>query len=95
MYPRTIKRHKDQINHFISFIKNGTIPIAISKNGNLSPGTIDNEHYQHFFVTLDNLVQGIRKDLQVVDGDIDQMIESFIKIEYDKFKLIKDPNPVD
>lgn len=59
------------------------------------------DHYQanigplDAFVTLDHLVQAIRRDLSVVEGDVQATIESFVSIPYDRFRLIKDPNVVD
>ena len=48
-----------------------------------------------YFVSLDDLVQGIREDLSVVEGDVSDRLESFVQFAYDQYKLIKDPNIVD
>jgi hypothetical protein len=59
------------------------------------------EHFeQHMgpissFVTLDMLVQAIRRDLSVVEGDVQATIERFVGIQYDRFHMIKDPNVID
>lgn len=59
------------------------------------------EHYEknigslHGFISLDDLVQAIRNDLSVVEGDVSNVLEKFVNIQYDRFKMIKDPNNVD
>lgn len=47
-----------------------------------------------YFVSLDELIQGIRYDLAVVEGNIKHDLELFIRTEYDKYKLISRPNVV-
>ncbi|HRE57848.1 MAG TPA: hypothetical protein PLW09_08490 [Candidatus Kapabacteria bacterium] len=47
------------------------------------------------FVSLDELVQAIRRDLSVVDGDVSKVLEVFVDMKYDCFKMIKNPNNVD
>ena len=46
-------------------------------------------------MSLDNLVQLIREDLSVVEGDIQEMLEHFVELPIDKFHLMKNPNVVD
>ena len=48
-----------------------------------------------YFVSLDELIQAMRKDLDVVQGDISNEIEHFILLPYDAKKLISDPNKID
>ena len=48
-----------------------------------------------YFVSVDDVVQAIREDLSVVSGDVENMLEGFVMLEYDKFNMIKDPNKVD
>ena len=47
------------------------------------------------FVSLDQIVQAIRDDLQVVEGDISGKIQQFMEIGYDPKKLIRHPNSVE
>lgn len=47
------------------------------------------------FVSLDDLVQAIRDDLSVVEGDVSNLLEKFVNIQYDRFNMIKDPNTID
>jgi hypothetical protein len=63
--------------------------------------TKQKEHYEQNigslenFVTLDDLVQGIRKDLSVVDGDVSKLLERVVSVKYDAYQMIKDPNVID
>ena len=66
--------------------------LASSKYGMTSDPTSDVISY---FVSLDDLMQGIRNDLDVVEGDIKRRVEHFVKIGYDHFKIMKNPNIVD
>ena len=47
------------------------------------------------FVSLDELVQAIRTDLSVVDGDVSKVLEAFVDMKYDCYRMIKNPNIVD
>ncbi len=47
------------------------------------------------FVSLDQLVQAIRHDLSVVEGDVSETIERYVGIPFDRFRMVKDPNVVD
>ena len=48
-----------------------------------------------YFLSLDELIQGIRSDLAVVEGDISRNVEHFVRIGYDQLKMMKEPNIVD
>ena len=48
-----------------------------------------------FFVSLDEILQGMRRDLAVVDGDISTNVGHFIMTRYDELSLIKNPNVID
>ncbi len=48
-----------------------------------------------YFVSLDDLIQGIRDDLAVVQGDVHKEIEHFICIPYNHSSLIQSPSLVD
>ena len=52
-------------------------------------GSIEN------FVSLDELVQAIRRDLSVVEGNVSKVLEQFVDMKYDCYKMIKNPNLVD
>lgn len=62
---------------------------------------IQREHYEKTFgdmsnfTTLDDLVQAIRSDLSIVDGNVSKTLERFVSMPYDPYKMIKDPNYVD
>jgi hypothetical protein len=53
------------------------------------------KYLSSFFISLDNLIQGVREDLAVVEGDIKSSVENFISCKYDKLGLFKKPNVVD
>jgi len=46
-------------------------------------------------VSLDNIIQAMRIDLAVVEGDVRQEIEHFVRTPYDKHGLMSHPNRVD
>ena len=48
-----------------------------------------------YFVSLDDLIQGMRADLAVVEGDISKKIEKCVMVAYDEANLIADPNVID
>jgi hypothetical protein len=48
-----------------------------------------------YFVTLDQVIQAMRDDLNVVEGDIAENVEHFVLTPFDGRKMIKDPNRVD
>jgi len=48
-----------------------------------------------YFLSLDELIQGIRNDLSVVDGDIRQSVEHFVRINYNEFGFMEIPSIVD
>ncbi len=47
-----------------------------------------------YFVSLDELIQGIRHDLAVVEGNIEHNLELFTCTEFDKHNLMSRPNIV-
>jgi hypothetical protein len=48
-----------------------------------------------YFVNLDQVIQAIRDDLNVMEGDIAENVEHFVLTPFDVRKMIKDPNRVD
>ena len=54
----------------------------------------DTDKLDKVFVSLDDLIQGIRTDLDVVPGDIHYLIEAFSERKYDNAKLIQTPSRI-
>lgn len=89
----------EQIEHFSKFVDselNMNDPIgsklAVCKY-NLALPVSGNE--MDYFVSLDDCIQMIRKDLAVVEGNVRKDIEHFVRTEIDKYNIMKDPNVVD
>lgn len=107
LYSRSMRGK--QVVHFVEMVnaakaRRGERGDASDRQGYLSlikrkrlflAGAISEENFNRFFVSLDDLVQGIRQDLAVVDGNIEDMLEQFVQLPYDSFKLIRDPNTID
>ena len=95
MYERSLTQI--QRNSFVDMVKSGELKLALSKRIQKEfPENNDlNQNLEWYFVTLDDLVQAMRKDLSVVDGNIRSMIDNFVSPKYDHKKMIKDPNFVD
>ncbi len=91
MYPRSM--NKKQINHFVKYFKKHENFLANIYQKLETP--LGEETFEDYFISLDNLVQLIREDLSVVEGDIQEMLEHFVEMPVDKFKLMRDPNIVD
>ncbi len=91
LYPRSME--KNQIVHFVNYFnKHPEFLASIYKDLKMP---LSEETFKDYFVSLDNLVQLIREDLSVVEGDIQEMLEHFVEMPMDKFGLMKDPNVVD
>ena len=89
-----------QIDHFFHLIESGKKEesaeksfLANSKFLLKEPVTRDNANY--YFVSLDELIQAMRHDLNVVKGDIKEEIEHFVRLPYDGHHQICDPSIVD
>lgn len=79
-----------QREHFLGFIqKNGLI--SESKKKYIS----DLNDFEKMFVTIDDLIQGIREDLNVVEGNIKESISKFVSIPIDKYSMKRNPNIID
>ncbi len=99
LYYRSMINNSGQKEHFESIVAE-----ELKKN-NASDSFLANSKYQlkipasgnaeKYFVALDDLVQAMRRDLNVVDGDIKREIEHFVRLPYDKHKMITNPNLVD
>jgi len=84
---------KKQIEHFVQFFNENRNYLSFDYAAIKEPLTIEN--FEEYFVSLDNIIQLIREDLSVVEGDIEALIENFVQMPMDKFKLMKNPNIVD
>lgn len=88
----------DQREHFIRFVAYAitkdkhTSRLAFNKH-NL--GIDPHSDPEAFFLSLDELIQGVRSDLAVVEGDIKRSVENFVQFGYDHFRMMKEPNIVD
>jgi len=87
-----------QRQHFARFVENEVTQepfvslLAYGKQGlDVNPKT----NPEAYFLSLDELIQGIRSDLAVVEGNIRHSVEHFVSVGYDQFRMIKDPNMVD
>ncbi len=91
LYPRSMT--KKQIVHFVDYFnKHNEYLALIYKNLEIH---LEEDTFDEYFVSLDNVVQSIREDLSVVEGDIQEMLEHFVEMPMDKFGLMKNPNVVD
>ncbi len=91
LYPRSMT--KKQINHFVKYFNKHNEYLALIYKDIEKP--LEEDTFVEYFVSLDNVVQSIREDLSVVEGDIQEMLEHFVEMPIDKFKLMKNPNIVD
>ena len=79
-------RKKKQRNSFLASGK-----YDLPKDTKLS----DDVALKKYFLSLDELVQGMRKDLGVVEGDIERNIDLFMNIPYNHAGTISSPNIID
>ncbi len=58
---------------------------------------MSDEYARKMFISLDDVVQALRHDLSVVQGNINvhHLLEAFVQLPYDPYHLIRDPNLVD
>lgn len=80
------------------------VVVQLKSYGVLYARSMTEKQLEHFrknadfngqFVSLDQLVQAIRHDLSVVDGNITETIESYVGIPFDRYRMVKNPNVVD
>ena len=86
-----------QKEHFIGNVEKG-LPVDYASSW-LAQSKYDHnktpkEDPDFYFMSLDEVVQSMRTDLDVVEGVIMNNIETFVSIGYDEFHMIKDPNKV-
>lgn len=55
----------------------------------------DLHNFDNLFVTIDDLLQGIREDLDVVEGNIKADVSRFVSMPIDKYKMKRNPNIID
>jgi len=91
LYPRSMT--KKQIVHFVDYFNKHNEYLALIYKNLKTP--LEEDTFDEYFISLDNVVQSIREDLSVVEGDIQEMLEHFVEMPMDKFKLMKNPNIVD
>ena len=91
LYPRNMD--KDQVFHFVKYFNKHHDFLSSIYQDIKTP--LDENNFEDYFVSLDNLVQLIRDDLSVVEGDIQEMLEHFVDMPIDKFEMIRMPNIVD
>ncbi len=84
LYPRSMSN--TQIEHFINFISKNDI-LSVNKRH----CEIDKSNFNKLFVTIDDLLQGIRNDLNVVEGNIKESVSKFLSIPIDQFKMKRNP----
>jgi hypothetical protein len=88
LYPRSM--NEKQREHFTDLIqKNGLI--SETKKRYVS----DTKDFEKIFVTIDDLIQGIREDLNVVEGNIKEYVSKFVSMPIDKFSMKRNPNIID
>jgi len=84
----------DQRRHFADFVRDEISGdrencfLAKEKTGNINEPIT-------YFVTLDEIVQGMREDLSVVEGAVQDRLEYFVVLSYNKYGLIRNPSIVD
>ena len=88
LYPRSM--NEKQREHFTDLIqKNGLI--SETKKRYVS----NTKDFEKIFVTIDDLIQGIREDLNVVEGNIKEYVSKFVSMPIDKFSMKRNPNIID
>ncbi|MBN1182678.1 MAG: hypothetical protein JXB49_10350 [Bacteroidales bacterium] len=90
VYPRSM--NEKQIQHFIEYFDQNHHHLSITKKHLKSQKHIG---FNDLFIALDEVIQGIRTDLSVVEGDIEEMLGHFIELPVNKYKLFDNPNLVD
>ena len=82
--------NEKQREHFTDLIqKNGLI--SETKKRYVS----NTKDFEKIFVTIDDLIQGIREDLNVVEGNIKEYVSKFVSMPIDKFSMKRNPNIID
>jgi hypothetical protein len=88
LYPRSMSA--GQRMHYIALLQNASF-LCQGKNRQ----KIALENFDGLFVTLDDLLQGIREDLDVVEGNIKADVSRFVSMPIDSFGMKRNPNIID
>jgi len=88
IYPRSMSL--EQRKHFINYFSKNEL---LSINKQRIPVTMEN--FEKLFVKIDEVIQAIRFDLNVVEGDIKEGVSKFISIRIDPEKMTRNPNIID
>lgn len=88
LYPRSMS--EKQREHFIDLIQSNGL-ISETKKRHVS----NTKDFEKIFVTIDDLIQGIREDLNVVEGNIKEYVSKFLSMPIDKFSMKRNPNIID
>ncbi len=83
---------KEQQRHFVMYFTNNPQFISEIKRRKTK---INIDNFDSFFITIDDLLQGIREDLNVVEGDIKMSLSHFLFLKIDNESMIKNPNLID
>ena len=89
----------NQIAHFVKFVEHERAKLdphdsSLSLEKTLLSLDV-RDNVDAYFVSLDEVVQQIRTDLNVVHGDVRQEVEHFVCTPYNVYDMIKRPNYVD
>lgn len=88
LYPRSMR--PKQIDHYINFfIENDLLSNSKKRH------QVNSDNFEKLFVSIDDLLQEIREDLNVVEGDIKKCVTGFVSMPIDKFKMKRNPNIID
>ena len=83
-----------QRRHFIDFI-NANKDMGFEFKQHHLKNNSGMHHSAAYFVSIDDVVQAMREDLSVVEGDVENLLERFIEIKYNHYLMMKPPNVVD
>lgn len=79
------KMDKEQIGLFAELVqddkKKSSVESILSRSNQRMSKPVE-DHTHEYFVTLDNVIQGMREDLAVVEGNVQQEIEHFVRTPF-------------
>lgn len=88
LYSRSMD--KEQRNHFV---------VMLQRDSSLCQGKgrqkLEVGNFENLFVTIDDLIQGIREDLNVVEGNIKADVSRFVSIPINKYGMKHNPSIID
>ena len=82
---------EDQLSHFVNYFKTHKELLSSEnlRKRSLKPELLDKKTASKFFITLDDIVQSMREDLNVVEKDVRKLIEHFVTVSFNEFGLIR------